>query len=67
MTETLFAKQDSLGLKSWASYARDAGVKDSAGFLKCAKSSEPLSSVTQGKAIGKSLKVTATPGVFING
>lgn len=33
--DVVFAKQDSLGLKPWAEYAREGGVSDSARFARC--------------------------------
>src|SRR5687768_4822813 len=63
----LFAKQDSLGLKSWMSFARDAGVPDTACFSKCAASSVPLPRVADGLEAGRIAGVRGTPTILLNG
>jgi len=67
MQDVLFAKQDSLGLKSWVSYAAEAGVLDTASFSHCASDAKPLASVEEGLRLGAGLGVTGTPTVIING
>jgi len=65
--DALFAKQDSLGLKSWASYAAEAGVADSAKFAQCVSDSAPISRIDRGRALGETLAVSGTPTVLVNG
>jgi protein-disulfide isomerase len=65
--DVVFGKQDSLGLKPWAAYALEAGIRDTAAFARCAASSAPLPRVEAGLASGKSLSVTATPTIIVNG
>lgn len=65
--EAVFAKQDSLGLKSWASYGADAGLVDTVGLTQCAALATPLAQVDSNVALGKRLRVPGTPTVFLNG
>lgn len=62
-----FSKQDSLGLKSWSSYAAEAGVPDSSKFIRCASSTGPVAAIDAGLAVGEELGVSATPTIIING
>ena len=63
----IFHTQDSLGLKSWSDYARDAGVRDTATFLECARATRPVAAIDAGSAAGMRLGVHGTPAIMING
>lgn len=65
--DAVYEKQDSLGLKSWVSYAVDAGVTDTMAFERCNASNAPVLAVETGQALGKRLQIRGTPTVFING
>jgi protein-disulfide isomerase len=65
--DALFAKQDSLGLKSWLSFAEDAGVSDIATFGKCVAEASPLPRVEAGRRLGDELGVQGTPSIILNG
>ena len=65
--ESVYDKQDSRGLKSWASFARDAGVRDTSRFRDCASSDRGARAVELGIGVGKQLGVRATPTVIVNG
>jgi len=65
--DELFAKQDSLGLKTWSAFARDAGVKDLVAFDRCNVGLNHSRRIDQGVALAKKLGLHATPSVFING
>jgi len=65
--DALFAKQDSLGLKSWRSYAEDVGIKNLARFSKCAADTSDIFAITDGLRIGQALGVRGTPTVMVNG
>lgn len=65
--DQVFRKQDSIGLKSWTSYARDAAVLDTAGFERCIASPPPSTRIDAGIAMAESLAVQATPTVVVNG
>ena len=63
----VFEKRDSLGLKTWQSFASDAKVGDTVRFARCASASGALRRVDSGVQLGTRLSVTATPTVIING
>lgn len=67
MHEVLFAGQDSLGLKTFPEFARDAGIPDSASFAKCVLATEPLASVAVDTAVAIRLGGIGTPLVIANG
>jgi protein-disulfide isomerase len=65
--EAVYAKQDSLGAKSYVSYAHDAGILDSGRFSACAEDTVAIEVVSAGLAAGNRLKIPGTPTVLING
>ena len=65
--ELVFEKQDSLGLKTWASYAVESGVQDTIRFNECNSGKGPVPRVEQGLRIGSEIDVRMTPTVLING
>jgi protein-disulfide isomerase len=67
IVHVLFEKQDSLGLKSWNSFARDAGIRDTASFNECLSSSTAVEMVDRGIAFADKLQITGTPTVVVNG
>jgi len=64
---TIFAKQDSLGLKTWASFASDLQLRDTAAFQRCASTSWPVERVEAGLAAGAKMGIHATPTILLNG
>lgn len=64
---TVFAKQDSLGLKSWGSYALEAGIPDTALIAECARNSEPAPAIEAGLRWGRQLGLDRVPMVLVNG
>ncbi len=67
MHDLLFAKQDSLGLKSFESFAEESGVSDLAAFRTCNSSAEKIPSVEAGIEAAKAVGGTGTPVVVLNG
>ena len=65
--DAVYRRQDSLGLKSWASFAQDAGIHDTVAFQRCATAVTSLAYVDSGQADGKRIGVVGTPGIMING
>jgi protein-disulfide isomerase len=63
----LFAKQDSFGLKSWMSFAIEAGVPDTLRFSRCAASSASIPRIAGGMEAGKIVGVRGTPTIVLNG
>jgi protein-disulfide isomerase len=67
MLDILYEKQDSFGLKLWASYAHDAGIHDTARFARCARDTIRVQAIEDGIAIAKGLGVHTTPTILVNG
>lgn len=68
MYRLLFAKQDSLGLKPWRSYAAEAQVLDIRAFEDCQQLSvDSFPRIGAGLALGSRTGVHGTPTVWING
>lgn len=65
--DAIYKKQDSLGLKSWGSYAHDAQVADSAELLRCATTRREFPKITKGLAYGETVRLTGTPTILVNG
>jgi protein-disulfide isomerase len=65
--ETVYRSQDSLGLKSWGSFAADAQVTDTLQFVACVSATTPVPRVDSGVSLAERLEVTATPTIFVNG
>jgi protein-disulfide isomerase len=65
--DVLFDKQDSLGLKSWNSYAQEAGIRDIPGFERCVTTLTDLVRVNRGRSLGGAMNVHGTPDVMVNG
>ena len=63
----LYQKQDSLGLKSWTSYAREAGISDTAAFVACMQEANEPARIQRGIEEGKRIAVAGTPTILING
>jgi protein-disulfide isomerase len=66
-SNALFAQQDSIGSKSWARFATEAGVRDSAAFDRCFTDAKALANVDRDARIGAETKVEVTPTLVING
>jgi protein-disulfide isomerase len=67
MVEVMFRNQDSLGLKSWSAYAKDAGISDTVGFLACASSSTRVPRVERGIELAQEIGIGGTPAVIAEG
>lgn len=64
--DLVFAKQDSLGLKSFASYAREAGVEDSLAFDRCYQSAAPIEALAVDTPLVAELGGRGTPLILVN-
>jgi len=62
-----FAKQDSFGLKTWASYAHEVGITDTVKFSQCAATLPISSRIDSGSAHARRKAIAGTPTFFING
>lgn len=67
MLDAIYASQDSLGLRSWSSYAVEAGVADSSAFRECVAGRRWLDTIKAGKTLGERVRVAGTPTLVING
>jgi protein-disulfide isomerase len=67
MHAKLYEWQDQFGLKPWSEFASAAGVSDLATFESCAKRTEPLERVAEGRKLAEQLDVHGTPTIVING
>ena len=65
--DAVYAKQDSLGLKSWGSYAGEAGISDTAFVARCARNPDPSGRIEAGRELALRWEVRGTPTVIING
>jgi protein-disulfide isomerase len=65
--DVVYSKQDSLGLKSWASYAVEAGIVDTARIQACATSRAEFVRIAAGQDFGSRIDLTGTPTVIANG
>lgn len=66
-SRALFARQDSLGMKTWASYAMGAGIQDASGLQRCATHGLPSPRIQAGGLITRRLLVRGTPTFILNG
>ncbi len=65
--DLVFAKQDSLGLKAWSSFAEDAEVSDLGRFERCRSGKEQPPRIETGLEIGRTVGLRGTPTVLLNG
>ncbi len=65
--DLLFEKQDSLGLKSFSSFALDAGVKNIASFERCTNQRSPVSQVESDLREASGLEAPGTPAIILEG
>jgi protein-disulfide isomerase len=65
--DVVLAKQDSIGLKAWHSYAQEAGVPRSDEFTTCLARAGNPSRVDSGIAAAQRMGIHATPTVLVNG
>lgn len=65
--DVAYAKQDSFGLKPWASYAKEAGVPNLDAFQACAQDTARIARVEEGRRLGQVMEVHWTPTIIING
>jgi hypothetical protein len=63
----LFAKQDSIGLKSWRSLADEAGIGNPAEFERCRTANASFPRIEYGRALAERVGATGTPTILING
>lgn len=68
MYDQLYLKRDSIGEKSWRSFATDAGVNDLEEFETCLeRPRSEFTRVSAGRELGERIGVRGTPGIWVNG
>lgn len=65
--DALYARQDSLGLRSFSQYAVDAGIADTMGLIECIEANARHPQVDGDLQLASDLALNSTPTVFING
>ena len=63
----LYQQQDSLGIKPFASFARESGVRNIDAFTACAGSTSPDPIIDRDKQVAAAIGGTGTPTLVING
>jgi len=67
LVDLVYRQQDSLGEKTWATFAREAGVKDSISFAKCLTAKGVDRRIEAARDVALAAEVSGTPTVLING
>ena len=67
MIHAIYSKQDSLGFKSWGSFATQVGIRDTSLFVNCVASQETIPRIESGVALARALGVRGTPTLVVNG
>lgn len=67
LVNVIYEKQDSLGLKSWMSYAQEGQIGDTMQFSRCMKDTTSSLAVEAGIALATKLGINGTPTVILNG
>lgn len=65
--DLLFARQDSIGVKDWASFAEDAGVADLAKFQACVEEEKYRPRLEEDIRAAQRIGVTGTPSFVFDG
>jgi protein-disulfide isomerase len=65
--DAVYAKQDSLGLRSWEAYAADAGIADTLSLGECARSRVPFESIEAGLEYSSRVNMVGVPTLIVNG
>jgi protein-disulfide isomerase len=65
--DVLFANQDSIGTRRWASFATDAGVVDTTAFKSCMSSPAVKQRIESDARTAAQLQLPGTPSLIVNG
>jgi len=66
LSAVLFGAADSLGLISWSTLARKAGIRDTAAFKTCLSSEAADSAVSRDRELARSLHIDHTPALLVD-
>jgi protein-disulfide isomerase len=65
--DLLYEKQDSIGLLSFAAFAKRANVGDSALFSRCVAKSDSVPAISRDLRAARAIEVPGTPAILLNG
>ena len=65
--DVVFAKQDSIGKKTWTAFAAEAEVADTISFGRCARDTSAVPIIEAGLELAEEHGVRATPSLVLNG
>jgi protein-disulfide isomerase len=65
--DLMFAQQDSVGVRAWGSFAREAGVTDLDAFERCLVDADARARVAQDMSEGERAEIKVTPTIIANG
>lgn len=65
--DLIFSQRDSLGVRSWVSFAGQSGVPDTVAFKSCMTDSVPSPLIEAGVKLGEQIQVRGTPTILVNG
>jgi protein-disulfide isomerase len=60
-------KQDSLGVKSWNSFAAESGIVDTVDFARCMENSSTHRRIARDTVLVRELGARGTPTILVNG
>lgn len=63
----VYEKQDSIGVKSWESFAADAGVPAANSIQECAAQAAVGERLSRSLDLGRELGIEGTPSILVNG
>jgi protein-disulfide isomerase len=66
MNETLFDRQEQIGIASWGWFGAMAGLRDTAAFTACVRAQTDSQRIIADQRLGRSVPVRGTPTVFLN-
>ena len=67
LARALYRQQDSIGVRSWMSYARDAAIPDTAAFASCVGHGRTRARVDSDVALARAVGAAGTPTVLLGG
>jgi protein-disulfide isomerase len=65
--DLVYARQDSLGLKTYHDFGRDAGIPDLSAFDRCTTDTATVAAIVEDSRAAESLHANGTPTILING
>jgi protein-disulfide isomerase len=67
LASALYRQQDSIGVRSWMSYALDAALPDTAAFASCVSHARTKARVDSDVALARAVGAAGTPTVLLGG